>query len=256
MKWCGFFQCSGVWNPWSVTRALGEPPVQCLLLLAQLRRCSGRCWVLLWGLSFVLEYLSTSVSTSSGTEHTEMCFLHHFDVSCNLFLDGLLLLSSGKWPRGGTGAFVTSFCVAIVRNYLLTGFPLTLGFTLEETCGFRARSQPVALASVELNIEPHPIANLVGELNPWLQAERNQGTQLKWISQGLPGIWLHSQLSSAVCGSRRSPGKPSASSSCESFSMEAQHQPPPDHCHPLCVLIGMMGRSHWNLSIQIWLSQP
>lgn len=54
----------------------------------------------------------------------------------------------------------------------------------------------MALASVELNIEPHPIANLVGELNPWLHAERNQGTQLKGISQGLPGIWLHSWLSS------------------------------------------------------------
>lgn len=39
----------------------------------------------------------------------------------------------GKWPRGGTGAFVTSFCVTVVRNDLLTGFALTLGFSLEET---------------------------------------------------------------------------------------------------------------------------
>lgn len=94
----------------------------------------------------------------------------------------------------------------------------------------------LALASVELNIGPHPIASLVGELNPWLQAERNQGRQLKWISLGLPGIWLHSQPSSAVCGSSRSPGKPSVSSSCEPFSMQPQHQQPPDHCHPPHVL--------------------
>lgn len=111
----------------------------------------------------------------------------------------------------------------------------------------------MALASAELNIGPHPIADLVGELNPWLQAERSQGRQLKGISLGLPGIWLHSQLGSA---SSRSSGKASASSSCDPFSVQPQHQQPPDQCHPSCTLSRVMGRAHWTLGVQIWLSLP
>lgn len=88
--------------------------------------------------------------------------------------------------------------------------------------GFRACGQPMALVSVELNIGLRPVASLVGKLNPWLQAERSQGRQLKWISLCFPGTWLHAQFSPAVCRSSRSPGKLRTSSSYEPFSMQPQ----------------------------------
>lgn len=93
----------------------------------------------------------------------------------------------------------------------------------------------MALVSVELSIGLLPVASLVGKLNPWLQAERNQGRQLIWISLGFSGTCLHTQQSPAAYRSSRSPGKPWTSSSCEPFSMQPQ---PSAASWPLSSMVG------------------
>lgn len=183
-------------------------------------------------------------------------------LRCNFSRNALLLLCSVEDGQGELLVLLSPVSVLQLLGVIYQqAFPELWASLWMRPWGFRACGQPMALVSVELNIGLHPVASLVGKLNPWLQAERNQGRQLKWISLGFPGAWLHAQLSPTACGRSRSPGKPWMSSSCEPFSM---HPQPSSASWPLSSVVcawqgdgkGPLEPGHLNLAILTVKGEP